>query len=115
MEFALELQTLLTQMETDSDETINKIRDTVWAVNSENDSLYILIVKTHIFARHILDNKVINLFFENNIVTNKSMLDFEWLLENEAIIAFFFPNKEPKLNIFHFEITNSTLIFFTIK
>ncbi len=49
MEFAPELQTLLTQMETDSDETINKIRDTVWAVNSENDSLDILIVKMHFF------------------------------------------------------------------
>jgi signal transduction histidine kinase len=72
-DFAPELQPILSQMEADSDETINMIRDTVWALNPENDSLDILIEKTHNFAKQVLGSKEISLIFENEIVANKSV------------------------------------------
>lgn len=120
-DFAPELQTILSQMETDSDETISMIRDTVWALNPENDSLDILIEKTHNFARQILGNKEISLFFENKIVKNKTIklnIDNQknfFLIAKEAInnIAKHSEATETKMTykmeggMIHFEITDN--------
>jgi Histidine kinase/Y_Y_Y domain len=118
---APELQPILSQMETDSDETINMIRDTVWALNPENDSLDILIEKTHNFARQILGNKEINMIFENKIVKNKSVklnIDNQknfFLIAKEAInnIAKHSEATEAKMTykmeggMIHFEISDN--------
>ncbi|MES2795972.1 MAG: histidine kinase [Bacteroidota bacterium] len=66
-----ELKEIITQIGTDSEETINTIRDTVWALNSENDSLNTLIEKLKIFSTQLLDHKGIRLIFENQINQNK--------------------------------------------
>lgn len=66
-----ELKEIISQIETDSEETINTIRDTVWALNSENDSLNTLIEKLKIFSTQLLDHKGILLIFENQINQNK--------------------------------------------
>ena len=108
-------------METDSDETIGMIRDTVWALNPENDSLDILIEKTHTFARQILGSKEINLVFENRITKNKTIklsIDNQknfYLIAKEAInnIAKHSEATEAKITykmadgMIHFEIADN--------
>lgn len=68
-----EVNQILSQMKTDSEETVNTIRDTVWALNPDNDSLETLIEKVHSFALQILVNKGVKLNFENRIKVNKSL------------------------------------------
>lgn len=62
-----DLQLILDQIKSDSNDTIQTIRDTVWTLNPHNDSLTQLIEKMHSFAAQILTAKDIALQFENHM------------------------------------------------
>ena len=64
----------LRQIKVDSDETISTIRDTVWALNSENDTLEKIIEKTRSFAFQVLSPLEVAVQFQNNITFNKSTI-----------------------------------------
>ena len=66
-----ELLQILSQIKADSEDTVNTIRDTVWALHADNDSIEILIEKIHSFALQMFVNKDIRLTFENKIKLNK--------------------------------------------
>ncbi|MCP9770791.1 hypothetical protein EGI22_23040 [Lacihabitans sp. LS3-19] len=67
-----EIQSILAQIKTDSEETIHTIRDTVWTINPDNDSFEKLIEKLRAFAYLILNIKGIELVFKNELANSKS-------------------------------------------
>jgi signal transduction histidine kinase len=67
------VQPILDTIKNDSKETIQSIRDTVWALNPENDSIEQLIEKMKAFAYQILTAKDIALGFENQIKIDNSL------------------------------------------
>jgi two-component sensor histidine kinase len=111
-----EMENILSQIVTDSEETISTIRDTVWALNSENNNLHTLISKIKQFSTQILDNKGINLIFENEINANKVVkLDINqqknfYLIAKEAVnnIA---KHSEASLAKMKFTSNKSTILF----
>ncbi|MCU0471361.1 MAG: histidine kinase [Arcicella sp.] len=68
---ANDLASILAQIKEDSEETIQTIRDTVWAINPENDSVEILFEKMRSFALQILTVQNIALDFQNEYHTGK--------------------------------------------
>lgn len=68
-----EIEDILHQIKIDSEETVLTIRDTVWALNPDNDSFDVLIEKIRSFSKQILPLKGIKLIFENNIKDTKSI------------------------------------------
>ncbi len=88
--YSPEIQQILSQIKFDSEETVHTIRDTVWALNPDNDSFETLIEKVRSFAFQILPNKEINLIFENKIEGKIPKISIEqrknlFLLLKEAI------------------------------
>ena len=67
------LGVILEQIKTDSEETIQTIRDTVWAINPENDSVEILFEKMRSFALQMLMVQNISLDFRNDYKYPKSL------------------------------------------
>jgi signal transduction histidine kinase len=67
------LSPILEQIKTDSEDTIQTIRDTVWAINPENDSVELLFEKMRSFALQILTIQHISLDFKNSYQTAKSL------------------------------------------
>jgi signal transduction histidine kinase len=67
-----EIQSMLTQIKTDSEETIHTIRDTVWTINPDNDSFEKLIEKLRAFAYQIFTTKSIELCFSNGLTDKKA-------------------------------------------
>lgn len=67
------LGVILNQIKTDSEETIQTIRDTVWAINPENDSVEILFEKMRSFALQMLTVQNITLDFKNEYQYAKSL------------------------------------------
>ena len=67
------LGVILEQIKTDSEETIQTIRDTVWAINPENDSVEILFEKMRSFALQMLTVQNISLDFKNEYQYAKSL------------------------------------------
>jgi len=62
-----ELRRILEQIKNDSEETVMSIRDTAWALNPENESLYTLLEKIRSFGLQILSKKEIQLTFNSNV------------------------------------------------
>ena len=67
------LSPILEQIKTDSEETIQTIRDTVWAINPENDSVDLLFEKMRSFALQMLTIQNIALDFKNEYHHAKSL------------------------------------------
>ncbi|MBK9510123.1 MAG: hypothetical protein IPO04_12025 [Cytophagaceae bacterium] len=67
-----EIQSMLAQIKTDSEETIHTIRDTVWTINPDNDSFEKLIEKLRAFAFQIFNAKGIELIFLNELNDKKA-------------------------------------------
>lgn len=67
-----EIQSMLTQIKTDSEETIHTIRDTVWTINPDNDSFEKLTEKLRAFAYQIFNTKSIELIFSNGLTDKKA-------------------------------------------
>jgi signal transduction histidine kinase len=67
------LSPILEQIKTDSEDTIQTIRDTVWAINPEHDSVEMLVEKMRSFALQILAIQSINLDFRNEYKFRKSL------------------------------------------
>jgi signal transduction histidine kinase len=67
------LSPILEQIKTDSEDTIQTIRDTVWAINPENDSVDLLFEKMRSFALQILTIQNIALDFKNEYQHAKSL------------------------------------------
>jgi signal transduction histidine kinase len=67
-----EIQSMLTQIKTDSEETIHTIRDTVWTINPDNDSFDKLTEKLRAFAYQIFNTKGIELAFSNGLTDKKT-------------------------------------------
>lgn len=67
-----EIQSMLAQIKTDSEETIHTIRDTVWTINPDNDSFEKLIEKLRAFAYQIFNIKGIELVFTNELTDKKT-------------------------------------------
>jgi two-component sensor histidine kinase len=67
------LSPILEQIKTDSEDTIQTIRDTVWAINPENDSVELLFEKMRSFALQILTVQSIALDFKNEYQYTKSL------------------------------------------
>ena len=70
---APDIEALLDTIKTDSEETINTIRDTVWAINPYNDSLEVLFERIRSFAFQILTAQDIALTFENQLPKSASL------------------------------------------
>lgn len=66
-----DLLPILHQIKTDSEDTIQTIRDTVWTINPHNDSLAQLFEKMRSFALQILTAQDIALNFDNQINSPK--------------------------------------------
>lgn len=58
-----DVQEILSQIKTDSEDTIHTIRDTVWTLNPENDSMEKLIEKLRSFAIQLFISKQIQVLF----------------------------------------------------
>jgi signal transduction histidine kinase len=67
------LSPILEQIKTDSEDTIQTIRDTVWAINPENDSVELLFEKMRSFALQMLTVQNIALDFKNEYQYAKSL------------------------------------------
>jgi signal transduction histidine kinase len=67
------LSPILEQIKEDSEATIQTVRDTVWAINPENDSVEMLFEKMRSFALQILTVQQISLDFKNEYKFNKSL------------------------------------------
>lgn len=86
-----DLQLILDQIKSDSNNTIQTIRDTVWTLNPHNDSLPQLVEKMRSFAAQILTAKDVALQFENHLEeTSSTKISMEqrqnvYLIFKEAI------------------------------
>ncbi len=86
-----DLQLILDQIKSDSNNTIQTIRDTVWTLNPHNDSLPQLVEKMRSFAAQILTAKDVALQFENHLEeTSSAKISMEqrqnvYLIFKEAI------------------------------
>lgn len=69
----LEILSLLDKIKTNSEETITTIRDTVWAINPDNDSVTLLFEKMRAVAYQVLTAKEITLDFVNEMEENKAL------------------------------------------
>ncbi len=64
---------ILAQIKSDSEDSIQSIRDTVWTINPENDSTEQLLEKMRSFALQILMAEDIAFSFDNQIDTTKKL------------------------------------------
>jgi signal transduction histidine kinase len=67
-----EIAFILAQIKTDADESVQHIRDTVWSINPDNDTMETLIEKIHAFARQVLPPQDIALTFKNDLKSGKA-------------------------------------------
>ena len=72
-----QIRQTLQQIKIDADETVVNIRDTVWALNPDNDSLEKLVEKIRSFAFQLLTPLGVEVFFQNDILNNKANLSPE--------------------------------------
>ncbi|GAB2564081.1 hypothetical protein GCM10027085_65100 [Spirosoma aerophilum] len=61
---------LLQQIQTDSQDTITAIRDTVWALNPDNDTPEKLLERLRAVAHQLLAHQAIAVLFQSNIATD---------------------------------------------
>jgi signal transduction histidine kinase len=88
-----ELMDLATKITTNSEETVSLMRDTVWAINPENDSSELLFEKMESHGLEILSAKGIAFNFESN----KRILENQFSMEQRKNIFLVF--KEALSNI----------------
>lgn len=69
---APEMLSILQQIKTDSEETIQTIRDTVWTLNPNNDSVEQLLEKMRSLAFQLLTPQDISLTFNNQLSTSET-------------------------------------------
>ncbi len=85
-----ELTPILDRISSNSEETVSLMRDTVWAINPNNDSTEKLIEKMRSFGFEILSAKDIAFEFKSEIETKKDLFSMEqrrniYLIYKEAI------------------------------
>ncbi len=85
-----ELMALMAKITDNSEETVSLMRDTVWAINPDNDSTEKLIEKMESFGIEMLSSKGIVFSFENQLDTKKSQFAMEqrrnmYMVYKEAI------------------------------
>ena len=68
-----DVQSLLSSIHADSEETIYTIRDTIWAINPDNDSLEKLFEKIRSFAVQALASQGIALDYDNQLVAGPTL------------------------------------------
>ena len=68
-----DVHSLLSTIHADSEETIYTIRDTIWAINPDNDSLEKLFEKMRSFAAQVLAAQGIALDYDNQLVADPSL------------------------------------------
>lgn len=68
-----DVRSILDTIKTDSEETIYAIRDTIWAINPDNDSPGKLFEKMRSFAFQVLTAQDIALHYENRVAVDKSL------------------------------------------
>lgn len=68
-----DVQSILDAIKADSEETIYTIRDTIWAINPDNDSPEKLFEKMRSFAFQVLTAQDIALNYDNRITVDKSL------------------------------------------
>jgi signal transduction histidine kinase len=68
-----DVHSLLAHIKADSEETIHIIRDTVWAINPDNDSPQKLFEKMRSLAFQMLTTQNIALAFDNQVLFNKRL------------------------------------------
>lgn len=86
----MELLPILDRITSNSEETVGLMRDTVWAINPENDSTERLTERMRSFGVEILAAKNIHFRFEAPVLNNKTELSMEqrrnlYLVYKEAI------------------------------
>jgi signal transduction histidine kinase len=69
----VEIHALLDKIKSNSEDTLTTIRDTVWAINPDNDSSENLFEKMRAMAFEILSAKDIELNYTNEIVDHKAL------------------------------------------
>jgi len=79
--------TLIERIESYSDETLNKLQDTVWAINPLNDSVEELIDKMKNLSISILASKNIQLQFQNNY-QESAQLQFDMQQRHNLFMVF---------------------------
>ena len=85
-----ELQALLCKITDNSEETVSLMRDTVWAINPDNDNTEKLLEKMESFGIEMLSSKGLAFSFENQLDAKKSQFAMEqrrniYLVYKEAI------------------------------
>lgn len=68
-----EIQPLLAQIKTDSEDSVHTIRDTVWAISPDNDSVEQLFEKMRSFGFQMLTSKEITFEYINEITDYKNL------------------------------------------
>lgn len=66
-----EIASILAQMSTDAQDSVQNIRDTVWSINPENDTFEKLVEKVHAFALQVLTIQDIAVDFDNQLKPEK--------------------------------------------
>jgi signal transduction histidine kinase len=69
----IEIHALLDKIKSNSEETVSTIRDTVWAINPDNDSSENLFEKMRAMAYEVLSAKDIELNYTNEIIDHKAL------------------------------------------
>jgi signal transduction histidine kinase len=100
-----EIHSLLNKIKNNSEDTVSTIRDTVWAINPENDSSENLFEKMRAMAYQVLSAKDIELNYTNEIEDHKAL---KMSMEQRRNIYFLF--KETINNIVkHADATEVTI------
>lgn len=68
-----DVESILSNIKADSEETIHSIRDTVWAISPDNDSQEKLFEKMRSHAFQVLTARNIDLLFDNQVREGKSL------------------------------------------
>jgi signal transduction histidine kinase len=103
-----ELMALMAKITDNSEETVSLMRDTVWAINPDNDTTEKLLEKMASFGIEMLSSKGIVFSFENNLDIKKSQFPME---QRRNI---YFTYKEVINNIAkHAEATKATCKLYT--
>lgn len=68
-----EIHSLLEKIKSNSEDTVSTIRDTVWAINPDNDSSENLFEKMRAMAYEVLSAKEIELNYTNDVIDHKAL------------------------------------------
>ena len=90
LDLGIDRRALLGKITDNSEETVSLMRDTVWAINPENDTTEKLLEKMESFGIEMLSSKGVAFDFENLLDTKKSHFPMEqrrnvYMIFKEAI------------------------------